>query len=166
MSYKRDDGQTVEQLRAWATDAEHEIAEILTTIAPLQDRLGAARERLDLITRLLRLAEHKSSTIEEKTSSSVRAPTGSPPVSKQLEDHMVDVLRAGGQPMHISSIREALINKGVPLPGRGEEANIILRLRRLPLVFTRTGRGTYGLAEWHIPEAPLKTTRIRRRRVG
>jgi hypothetical protein len=68
--------------------------------------------------------------------------------------------------MHIRDIRNALIQKGVPLPGKGDEANIILRLRRDNARFIRTERGTYALVEWNLPAyAPApRTKKVRRRK--
>ena len=84
----------------------------------------------------------------------------------EIEDRIEEVLQSNGKPMHITDIRATLIRIGVPLPGRGDEANIILRLRRASERFVRTGRGTYALTAWKIPEyspAPSRK-RVRRRR--
>jgi hypothetical protein len=84
------------------------------------------------------------------------------PSTPDLENAVEELLRAAGEPLHISSIRSALLTRCVPIPGRGDEANIILRLRRVEDRFTRTARGTYGLAEWGIPALKRKTRKRRR----
>jgi hypothetical protein len=75
------------------------------------------------------------------------------------------ILAEKGEPMHIGALRDVLIERGIPLPGRGDEANIIVRLRRDDTRFTRTGRGTYGLTAWGLPAvAPTRRKKVRRRR--
>jgi hypothetical protein len=146
-------------LAAWEKDAEAEIAGLSSQILPLQARLEAARERLDLIRRLARLGNGNS----HKTSEA-HGPKAAP--GEEVEDHIQQLLHSAGIPMHIGEIRQKLIERGVPLPGRGDEANIILRLRRDPVRFLRTGRGMYGLVSWNLPEVPPTATRrkLRRRR--
>ena len=151
-------------LQVWAQQIESEIAEITSAMIPLQQRLDAAREKLDLVRRLIHLSAGTSpSTAATPSSNSLSTSTPTPP---DVEDRIEQILLQAGRPMHIREIRTALIEQGVPLPGRGDEANIILRLRRARDRFIRTERGTYALAAWKMPEyspAPRKKT-VRRRR--
>ena len=89
---------------------------------PLQKRLEAAREKLDLVRRLRHLVGGGGSE------RSTRAITDDRPVDPvgDVEQQIQQVLEKAGEPMHIGSIRNELIARGVPLPGRGDEANIIL----------------------------------------
>jgi hypothetical protein len=154
-----------ESLELWAQQIEREIAEITACLAPLQDRLAAAREKLDLINRLIHLStpvRSRSIPISEASS-----PLSTPTFASGIEDRIEEILRSAGSPMHIRDIRNTLIQKGVPLPGKGDEANIILRLRRDTARFIRTERGIYALVDWNLPAyapAPRKK-RIRRRKV-
>ena len=155
-----------EILRAWADEIEREIAEIKSSILPLQQRLDAGRERLDLVQRLLHLSS-PSAASTHKNAKAVAA-TPQPHALPGIEDRMEEILRANAKPMHIRDIRSSLIQMGVPLPGRGDEANIILRLRRGRDRFLRTERGTYGLVEWNLQEysaAPQKK-KVRRQRAA
>jgi hypothetical protein len=88
------------------------------------------------------------------------------PLSANVEDRLEAILRESRQPMHIRDLRQALIERGVPLPGRGDEANIILRLSRAKERFARTGRGLYGLTEWGVESVPpvQRTKKVYRRR--
>ncbi len=142
--------ENAEALYAWAEDIEREIAEITSDIIPLQQRLDAAREKLDLIRRLIHLSAPNAASLPRN------ADTIPPPsqvsVLPGIEDRIEDILRSNGKPMHIRELRATLIQKGVPLPGRGDEANIILRLRRASDRFVRTERGTYALTAWNLPE--------------
>jgi hypothetical protein len=84
-----------------------------------------------------------------------------------IEDHVASLLEAEGAPLHITDIRNTLIERGVPLPGRGDEANIIVRLRRATDRFVRTGRGTYGSVSWGLEEvSPTRTRRRSKNRKG
>lgn len=157
-------------LNRWADLTRREIQELTAAMLPLQERLEVAREQLDLIGRLIGLAEaHGAETGSSRGDSSPSADHGTgtmPPLpavvqGADLEDRLEAILRQQGAPVHIKNIRKLLIAQGVPLPGRGDEANIILRLRRSDERFVRTGRGLYGLRSWGLSE--VKAVRTRRR---
>lgn len=159
------DKHSLEQLQQWAAAIEKEIERIRGDIAPLEQSLETAQERLDLIRRLIRLTEgtqtapRRAARSHKSLSSGDTAPA---PAGKQdLETHLEKILSEAGKPMHISEIRQALVDLAIPLPGRGDEANIIVRLRRAPQRFTRTGRGMYALAALGLNAIP--PTRRRRR---
>jgi hypothetical protein len=158
------DLESPESLELWAQKIEKEIAEITAILAPLRDRLAAAREKLDLVNRLIHLSSPDRSRSRHLSQASSASPT--PSSSPGIEDRIEEILRSTGSPMHIRDIRNALIQKGVPLPGKGDEANIILRLRRDNARFIRTERGTYALVEWNLPAyAPApRTKKVRRRK--
>jgi hypothetical protein len=161
------------QLLSWAEATELEIQEIAAAIAPLQQRLQATRERLDLIQRLMRLGNGSiaEALIQSGKPRHGRAtgPARSTIQSQggtDVEDHLETILQESERPMHIRDLRKALIQRGIPLPGRGDEANIILRLGRAKDRFVRTGRGMYGLTEWGITPVPpmQRKKRVYRRR--
>jgi hypothetical protein len=157
--------KSIEALLAWAEDIEREIAEITSKIIPLQQQLDAEREKLDLVRRLIHLSTPNPTSMSKKTSETpLSTQSSNLPV---IEDRIEDILRTNGKPMHISELRDSLIQMGVPLPGRGDEANIILRLRRSSDRFIRTERGTYALTSWGIPEyspTPNKKRVLKRRK--
>ena len=166
---KRATPAPVGDLEAWAEVTEGEIAELRRQMLPLEERMAAARERLDLIRRLIGLAEKTNNTATPRspTDSSDGTATSGQRAAASLEAHIETVRPDRGEPMHIGDLREALIERGVPLPGRGDEANIIVRLRRDQSRFTRTGRGTYGLAAWGLPAVtPIRTRKVRARKSG
>jgi hypothetical protein len=156
----------VEDLLAWAKATEREIEEIRLQLAPLEERMAAARERLDLIRRLIGLASGIKKSAAAASGKTLGNRLGSQlAAGSSVEAHIEAILAERGEPMHIGLLRDALIQRGVPLPGRGDEANIIVRLRRDETKFTRTGRGTYGLATWGLPAvAPTRSKRVRSRR--
>jgi hypothetical protein len=155
----------VEVLGAWAAQTEKELEELQLALRPLEEQLAAKKERLDLIRRLIGMAGARDSG-SEVGEGTVRAPGRSDGLAPGalLEDHIELILAENAEPMHIGDLREALISRGVPLPGRGDQANIIVRLRRDETRFQRTGRGMYGLASWGIPSVqPTRKVRVRRR---
>ncbi len=159
----------VHDLEAWATATEEEIADIRGRMLPLEEQLDAAKERLDLIRRLIGLAgaNRAETSRSTPTSPESQGTRGKSQVlaSVRVEDHVESVLSDAGQPLHIRALRDELIARGVPLPGRGDEANIIVRLRRSDDRFTRTGRGMYGLASWGLPAViPTRTKKKQRPR--
>lgn len=166
-----DDKHSLEQLQQWGAAIEKEIEAIRADIAPLEHRLEAARERLDLIQRLIRLTEGAKPApqriVQPGRTSTLKSADHAVAGKQDLEAHLEQILREAGKPMHISEIRKMLVDRAVPLPGRGDEANIIVRLRRAPERFTRTGRGTYALASLGLNAVPpakrRRRVRIRRK---
>jgi hypothetical protein len=150
-------------LAEWEEAIQAEIAEIVATMTPLQARLDAAREKLDLVQRLRHLVAGAGNPNKPPNPPSSANPAGP---HLEVEGHIEAILEKVGEPVHIGAIRQQLIERGVPLPGRGDEANIILRLRRAPDQFVRTGRGMYGLSRWNLQAVPpsAKKRRFRRRR--
>lgn len=158
----------LERVAAWQEALARQVEELRVEISSKQDELAQLEERLSLVTRLLKVERRAQHTGPESSGEDLPLPGPSGSTlsagsgSDGLEDAVEEILRASGEPLHISTIREALLTRGVPIPGRGDDANIIVRLRRLRDRFTRTARGTYGLAEWDIP--PLPTGGRKRRR--
>lgn len=149
--------ENIESLKAWAEKIESEIAEITSTIVPLQKKLEAAREKYDLVQRLIHLSS--PTLVSSYGDADIPHSTQQTLIAMGIENHIEDILRSNGKPMHISEIRTSLIQNGIPLPGRGDEANIILRLRRAVNLFVRTDRGIYALKEWKIPEYSPKSNK-------
>lgn len=117
-------------------------------LASAQRRCGEARERLRLLDRLLSVEQ--APTADE----------GSSPQTDSLLDECERIILEAGKPIHIRELHATLIRRGVPLPGRGLEANLIVRLQRSNGRFLRVGRGTYAPALLGHPET--KPTRKRR----
>jgi len=149
-------------LAEWAGQLEREIAEATVGMRSLQMKIDAAKEKLDLVNRLVRLAK-PTSTGNDQDNNDIQPESA--PVA--LEDQIERILADKGAPMHVREIRATLIERGVPLPGRGDEANIILRLRRDEMRFMRTERGTYALSTWGLrsysPASAKRTVRRTRK---
>ena len=158
-------------LSAWQAALGDQAEGLRSEIRAKQTELAQVEEQLSLVTKLIEV-ETRAQAGTPAPDGRATAPTPTTPTdvpahatTSDLEQAVEEILRAAGAPLHISKIRETLIAQGVPIPGRGDDANIIVRLRRSEDRFTRTARGTYGLAEWGIPALASKT-RKRRRTAG
>jgi TolA-binding protein len=146
----------LDQLRAWEGQLEAEVDRLSAELAQLQHQVTTAKEQLELVRRLVRLnSEDRTGPVapastDDSSDWSLRA---------DLEHHVKDILEKAGEPMHIGAIREELLARAVPLPGRGDEANIIVRLSRASETFVRTARGTYGLVAWGLTPMPKRSQR-------
>lgn len=154
-------------LLSWQAALTRQAENLHIEIHDKQSDLAQVEERLALVTRLIGVetrAERGASGSKGENPAPEPSSSDLPtrPNTSDLEHAVAEILRAAGEPLHISNIRGALIARGVPIPGRGDEANIIVRLRRFDDRFTRTARGTYGLAEWGIPALERKTRKRRR----
>ena len=67
------------------------------------------------------------------------------PAREDFLDACEQVMRAAGGTIPLQELRMALLRDGIPLPGQGTHANVILRLQRAPERFRRVQRGVYGL---------------------
>lgn len=138
---------------------------IRSEINRLRQELSDLEVKLGLVSKLIELENRPN-----------LAPADEPPPSVDLDESLaIDkaevmsddfieieveaILEAAGSPMHISKIRNQLIERGVRIPGRGDDANIIVRLRKGDGRFIRTARGTYALPKWNLPSIDAKRTK-------
>lgn len=139
------------ELRDWEGELIEELEQISRQLEPLLSRKEELRAKLELVQRLRSLEEGEAAAAAGERAST-RATMGFAPtpvsVGNEIQTEVREILEARGQPMHIRDIRTALTERGVPIPGRGTDANLIVHLRRAPDVFDRRARGTYGLAGW------------------
>jgi hypothetical protein len=151
----------------WQEELVAEADELKRDIQEKSHRLKRIEEELSLLTKLLEL--RGTGSMPDQVQQEVRNRVGKSLLSEgpqEFEDNVEQILRNRGEPMHISTIRESLIEAGYQIPGRGDEANIIVRIRKHPERFTRTARGTYALTEWGIPELKTSTRRSRPRKAS
>lgn len=149
-------------LRSWSDSLAAEEQALSEEILGLEGRRSVVREKLRLVKQLLDLSEKRSTSGEADNASA--APEPSARSHTNLEDAVAEILVKAGVPLHVGVLREQLIELRFPIPGRGDDANIIVRLRADPERFTRTARGTYGLSSWGIPELKPKRAQGRRKK--
>jgi len=132
---------TVDSLMKWRSQVTEEIERIKVELSNLQIRLTESNERLELIDKLLALGN-------KEKKETIKLPTN----TDNLIDECVVILREVGKPMHIRELHLGLLNNGIPIPGKGNQANVIARLQRSEGRIIRTGRGMYSLPEFGLPE--------------
>jgi hypothetical protein len=131
----------VEELDRWDRQIVADLEALAGKIEPLIAERQALNAKLDLIRKLKSLENVSPGASDD-------APRNAPKFNG-LQDAVRSTLLEHGKPMHLSELRESLRAKGVPIPGRGTDANLIVHLRRAPDVFERKARGTYGLTGWN-----------------
>ena len=127
-------------LDRWELQLLAEIDSLSRAIEPLITRRQELSAKLELVRKLKGLETPTAVEPHGPPSDGVRFNVLQDAVHKTLVEH--------GKPMHLSELREALAARGVTIPGRGTDANLIVHLRRAPDVFDRKARGTYGLTAW------------------
>ena len=140
---------SVDDLLKWRDRVIEDIEKNKADLAEAQKRLLESQERLGLIEKLLKLDGKKFSE---------RDIADNP---KDLLDECEKILREAGRPLHVKKIHSELLSRGVPVPGKGTEANVISRMQRSGGRFIRTGRGTYGIPEFGISEAKPKKRKLK-----
>jgi hypothetical protein len=126
-----------------------ELQDIEAELVPLTERRDRLREKIDLAERLQRLESPTLATPESETKAVIE-PDFDPlesfhPRIRQMLHAARQILRDRGEPLHVTTIVQELRARDVPIPGQGNESNLISHLIRAPHVFHRTGRGTYEL---------------------
>ncbi len=133
----------LDELRTWERELLSQQEEIAHDLEPLLSRRDAIRAKLELVERLIQL-ELGADDANPPPSTLSRSQSLTSSATDALLQAVELVLTEHGQPMHLREIRAALAQRGVPIPGRGTDANLIVHLRRCDR-FERRGRGTYGL---------------------
>ncbi len=128
-------------VREWISKAEEEISELTAQAEDVQRRLAQGRVQLGLLYELL--ASVGGEAISRR--SDLIAPEKS--VRERVVEATVQILLDQGEPMRIQDIHAEFLRRRFPLPGSGTPTNIAAHLVDRS-IFTRPGRGTFGLASW------------------
>ncbi|OFW01702.1 MAG: hypothetical protein A3G20_04270 [Acidobacteria bacterium RIFCSPLOWO2_12_FULL_59_11] len=150
-------------VETWLAEITERIRSNTAEVARLQDEIAADSRRQSALKALLAAAANGSPPPQEV------ATTGPNPVGSAartsihpIEQGAIDILAASGQPLHISDLRAELARRGIPIPGKGTDANVIVYLARSTEV-CRVGRGLYALRAWRVPEVPRRRRRTVRK---
>jgi hypothetical protein len=160
---------------------EETIGEAAKRVSAREEELNAVRIRLADAERELRLlaelAEMRGVELPDDArpagagadpvgnGSESRAMSRSPRSKASLLGAVVEILEAQGEPMQIRDLMAAVKERGVPIPGKGQQANLIAHISRDERI-VRPRRGFYALREWGLAEARPKKRRTRRRPTG
>ena len=85
---------------------------------------------------------------------------------KKFEEHLVEIIKDSSVPMHINEIYKELIQRKVPIPGKGTLENVVTRLTRAKDTFVREGMGTYTIVEKGGDSIARVRNRFSRKRKG
>lgn len=138
----------IAELNAWESELLAEQKQVARQLEPLLSRREELRTKLDLVQRLKGLEGNTGNKGEQTATNKLPVPPVVSTVGSELQAAVRQILESHGKPMHVREIRTVLPERGVPIPGKGTDANLIVHLRRAPEVFQRSGRGTYGLTGW------------------
>jgi hypothetical protein len=150
---------TDKALREAISAAETKVAEQRDKIRLVEESLRGAERELVLLVELGRLrglhsqsatngvsaasgAEGTDSNLPQVTYGS--SSSSSAPGREALVRTVIDVLREQGEPMPIRALMAEVVSRGAHIPGRGEQANLISVITRVPEII-RPHRGVYGL---------------------
>jgi hypothetical protein len=133
--------------------AELSLADAREEMSNAEDRVRDAERELALLVELSRLrgtatepeefgAVQNATPMITFTGSRSRASD-----RDELVAAVIDVLEESGEPMAIRPLMAAVVERGAPIPGRGEQSNLISVISRTPEI-ERVARGIYGLAGW------------------
>jgi hypothetical protein len=133
--------------QAFQADLEADLKALLD----IQQRARKIEKAMSEIEGLLEL--EGATTSDDRPGQATRRP---PP---DLLDECTDLMQRNEEPIHIAELLEKLQKKGIRIPGRGNEANLLSRLHKADDRFVRTGRGTYYLKGKEFPEVPPQRTK-------
>ncbi len=137
----------LDELKRWEAELDLEKEGVGRELEPLLNRREQLIQKLELVRRLIDvesatpLAPTQSPVAENGKGALTTGNSGS-----QIQMAVREILEEHGS-MHIRDIRTALVERGVAIPGKGTDANVIVHLRRAPEVFARKTRGTYSLKQ-------------------
>lgn len=128
--------------------AEDTLASLRIQLDDLQRKVAVEEERVALLRRLLELDVPNSRAPDAVATAS---PRHTPVMRRKpvtLEDAVVDILAEHNESVHIGEIHSELRKRGVRIPGKGVDANIIARIIKEPRIEREAGRrGFYRLAQ-------------------
>lgn len=137
----------LQELETWEREIIVELDRIARELEPLLGCREELKAKLELVQRLRGLEAKTAVKPARDAVTGVVTPTATTRVGGELQEAVREILLASGKPMHLRELRAALVKRGVPIPGKGTDANIIVHLRRASDMFDRRGRGIYALRE-------------------
>jgi hypothetical protein len=136
---------TVEE---WLQTVRHDIATLGQELSPLLERQAKLREREELLLGLLASFQGRE-----------RPVTGGDTVRDYVLRAVAEILDGhGGGPLHINTLHQEFLRRGLRVPGAGTPANLTAHLSRAPNI-VRTGRGLYALAVVRAPRGAAGAAR-------
>lgn len=154
-------------IKTWLSEAAERIRRMTEEVTRLQTEIAAERREEAALRALLN--RDADQAVESSDGGDRPALPSSPATNSgtvsihPVERGAVEILEQRGKPIHISEIRTELVKRGVPIPGKGTDANVIIYLTGSATV-CRVGRGLYALRAWGVPEVPARHRRSGRKK--
>ena len=123
-------------LRAALASAEKELQEILARADQLREWI--------VVTRKLCQKKGKAGIGPETTP---MVPGVRRTKATVLAQHVIEVLKAAGKPLHVETIVAELSRVGHPVTAQNPKAAVAVALARRPEIFARVGPNTFAIAE-------------------
>ena len=125
----------IEQLEEWLNAAKVELLQAHTALSNSQIKVKETEDRISSLENLMLLknSDSFSTTLTQGDS------------SDELLSATEEILRDTGMSMRISDIRDELMKRRVPLPGKGQNANLIAKFQRSEGRIIRVGYGIYDI---------------------
>lgn len=137
-----------------------------TQLTDLALERDAVLREVQLLEELLALRHGEPRPQRPGTLASRAAPSDRrSPRTHAVVDEVVDELSQAGKPLHISELMRLLGERSVPIPGAGQQANLISVLTRDDRI-VRPSRGMYALASAGFEDKPKLEPAVRRRTRG
>jgi len=146
------------------SEARGHLAELDGRIAELARTRETARREVELLEQLLAVRQGEQEPPPRTSKASATPRKSRPDTSRVVEQVVVDLERAG-KPLHISELMGLLQEREIPVPGAGQQANLIALLTRDDRI-VRPSRGMYALAAAGFEDRPKLKPAVRRRARG
>lgn len=157
------DTKTIE---SWLKTKRGQIEELEGRIHPYLEELESLRHDVRLLEELAHRAQSDGLPQPAGRGSTNGTPPRVTSRTNAVTEAVYKILREAGGSLHISDLRTRMLEKGHPIPGKGEDANLIVHISKDPRI-ARVGRGTYDLVEHGakpMPQARKRRKKTTRRR--
>jgi len=152
-----DNSETLKSLRATANQV---LSELQGQVAPILQEIERKKREIALLDELLSI----ESTPGGKAN--VEMPLHQSRNGRrhgEIIGSAKEILAEAGVPLHVSELRRIFLERGLPIPGQGKEANLISHLRR-SVDIVRIKRGFYAISDNAEPRRQVRRRRRRRPR--
>lgn len=153
-----------DQVAAWLSAVEAEVADVDREIAPLAERRRRLEGRRDILQDLLASfdSDRRAGPLASATSLVVRRPGVG--VGDFVRARVVEILKEEG-PMHINDLHARYVAKGLTVPGAGKPVNLIVHLRDQTEIVS-PARGMYALRGQVSEVRPVAKRKKKRKRAA
>ena len=136
------------ELGAQLEAAESKLAGLRSNLEVLQEHVAVEEERVTLLRRLLELDMPEQRRPVDDAHAAAKPNDSSRSKAMSLEDAVISILADRPESVHIGEIHAELRKRGIRIPGKGVDANIIARIIKEPRIERESGRrGYYRLAK-------------------